>query len=290
METEHDDLDAMTGIGEGGAPAFVLDQLSLNGDAEIVETPEGFKPKGGFFRVLKLKNNKKNEKPAEERLGDSVQVVFLKIRRALQQRSTDGKLRLWTSEHSSPDDVVELRSSESQKVMIGSARALRDKFEGLRTVQYVYALLLRGSTTEPELVKIKLKGSALGSEVKSEDVKSFYDYIYEERKDAEGKKEHLRHYVTELGSLKEQGKKAYFTVTFERGEKLPDEWCKLSDDTLREVHSKLVAIDAARDRRISAAAKQGAEKAPVEPAIQIDEDIPADTTTGDDINPDDIPF
>jgi hypothetical protein len=284
---ELNDLDAMTGLEGGGGQGMVLDLLSLNGDAEIVEVDGKYETKGGYYRLLKLTQAKKNEKPEEERLGDSVSVVFLKVRRALQQRAADGKLRLWTSEHSTADDTVELHSSETQRVLVGSARALRERFDGLRTVQYVYGLLMQG-TNEPKLIKMRFKGSALGSEVKGNGVKTFYDYIYEDRKDAEGKKVHLRHLETVLSCAKENGKKTYFTVIFERGADLSPELCQIADDTLREVHKKITAVDGARDKRIVALQAQNKSG-----DVSLDDGMSGDESANDgvdDVNPDDIPF
>lgn len=283
-----DDLDAMTGLGDGAPRGMVLNILSLNGDAEIVETDGEYKTKGGFYRLLKIKGAPKGEKPEEERLGDKVNVVFLKIRRVLQQRSSDGELVKWTNEHSTPDNVVELHTKNVQGVEVGAARALREKYGELRTIQYVYGLLFRDMTSEPELVKIKFRGSALGSEAKDKDVMSFYDYIYADRKDAEGNKEHLRHFITELGAVKEVGKKTYFTVTFTQGAKLDETLCTLADQTLREVHEKVKSLDEAVARRI-ASSKQGAETvaAPVADDIQT---IDYPDATGEGIDPKDIPF
>lgn len=281
-------LDDMTGL--TGAKAFVLDQLSLNGDAEIKELSPGvFKPKGGYYRLLKLTTAKKGEKPDEVPLGEKVQVVFLKIRRVLQNRSTDGKLAHWTSEHNTPDDTVELKSQTSDKVMVGSARSLRERFPVLRTVQFVYGLLL-SDTHAPELVKMKFKGSALGSQVKEKDVPTFYDYIYAERKNDAGEKRHLRHIVTELGAMKEEGKKTYFTVTFKDAGDLSPELCKLADEKLREVHDRLMAQDKARDARIEALRAKGAEGLPVDDAQGGEDVIQADEAGADDGALGDIPF
>lgn len=283
-----DDLDSMTGL-EGGAPRpLILNILSLNGDAEIVEENGEYKAKGGYYRLLKVKDAPKGEKPEEERLGDKVNVVFLKIRRTLQQRSNDGELVKWTNEHTTPNDLVELHTQNVQGVEVGSARSLREKYEGLRTIQYVYGLLFRSMTAEPELVKIKIRGSSLGSEAKSKDVMTFYDYIYQDRKDEQGNKEHLRHYITELGAVKEQGKKTYFTMTFNRGGKLDENLCALADQTLREVHEKIKAQDEAVVRRIMSAPV-------IKKTIEDDQDVPANDPShpsADDegINPDDIPF
>jgi hypothetical protein len=281
-----DDLDAMTGL-DNGSTRLVLNMLSLNGDAEIVETDGKYETKGGFYRLLHLKGAKKDEKPLEEKLGESVSVVFLKIRRALQQRSSDGALVKWTNEHSTADDIVELHTKDSQTVTIGSARSLREDNPELRTIQYVYALFFKSMTEEPELVKIRIKGASLGSDAKDKDVPTFYDYIYADRKDEEGKKEHLRHYITELGRVKEEGKKSYFAMTFNRGAKLDEALCGLADSTLREVHEKIKAADQAVQKRIAALDKP---KSVTEPSVQMEDGIEYPTAQGENINPEDIPF
>lgn len=278
-----EDLDNMTGLNSSGPRALILDQLSLNGDAEIQEIAPGkFAPKGGYYRLLKLKDAKKDVKPEEEKLGASVSVVFLKIRRVLQERNGD-KLIRWVSEHNTPDDIVELKTSDLNGVEVGSARALREKYTGLRTIQYVYGLLLRDGK-EPELVKMRFKGSALGSEVKAEGVKTFYDYISEVRKGEDGKVEHLRHYETLLAHVKEEGKKTYFTVTFERGEKLSPELCALADQTLREVFENITATDTARINRIKALGAKG------DHIDEIPDDEGGIQYPTEEVNPDDIPF
>lgn len=243
------DLDAMTGIPEGGGSMPKLDLLSLNGDAEIVETSEGYKPKGGYYRLLKLTTAKKDEKPEEERLGEQVSVVFLKVRRALQARNSD-KVVMHTSEHNTADDTVELHFEGRKDVEVGTARSLREKYESLRTIQYVYGLLLR-STKEPQLVKMRFKGSALGSDAKADGVRTFYDYIYATRTNEDGSKKHLRHIETILGAVKEQGKKTYYTVTFTQGRDLTPELCTIADTELRGIHTKIAAADEARARRMA---------------------------------------
>lgn len=285
-----DDLDSMTGLNDGGgARTPILDTLSLNGDAEIVEKSAGvFEPKGGFYRLTKNTTAKKGEKPEEVKLGKEVKVIFLKVRRALQERSGDKMVR-WTSEHSQPDDIVEVRTPErQQRIEVGSARMLREKYSGLHTIQFVYGLLLQDGK-QPELIKMRFKGSALGSEVKDKNNQTFYEYISTERKDAEGKKEHLRHFETVLTTAKEVGKKTYFTVVFNRGAELTPELKALADEKLREIHAQVLAADDARFKRI----KQARESGAAAPAEAIDEDVedaPGAEGGADAINPDDIPF
>lgn len=266
---------------------LILDMLSLNGDAEIVEQNGAYSTKGGYYRLLKLTAAKKNEKPAEVNLGEKVKVAFLKVRRVLQSRSSEGALALWTSEHNTADDMVELKSKETQKVLVGSARVLRTRFPALRTIQFVYGLLFREGV-EPQVVKMRFKGSALGSEARDKNLPTFYDYIYAEKKYEDGSKRHLRHIMTELSTVKEQGKKAYFTVVYKDIGDLSADLKLFSDDTLRELHAKLSAQDARVAARITALRAQGAESAPVETA---DKSEPVDTIEypeGDDGA--DIPF
>ena len=54
----------------------------------------------------------------------------------------------------------------------GVAADLRTKYTGLRTVEIVYALLLTVSGCE--LVRIPVKGSSLGSEVKADTTTDLY--------------------------------------------------------------------------------------------------------------------
>lgn len=91
------------------------------------------------------------------KLGDRVQVIFLKVRRKLVQRGDLGKIMYSTSEHNAATDVVDLFGKNGY-IERGSAKALRERYPGLRTIQVVYALLLEG-VKEPELVRITIKGA-----------------------------------------------------------------------------------------------------------------------------------
>lgn len=261
------DLDAMTGIEGGGPRALVLDLLSLNGDAEIVEGLDiasgqpTYRTNGGYYRLLKMTKAKKGEKPEEVKLGPEVDIVFLKVRRSLQERNAKEMVR-WTSEHDGPDDLVELHHAEGKKVEYGTGRELREKYTGLRTAQYVYCLLV-SKLAEPLLCRARFKGAALGSDNRDKSMPNFYEYIFKDRKDeVTGVKRHLRHFATTLSTIKEKGEnKTYYTVVFKEGADLPIEWQKLADDKLVEVHKLLVEGDKARLDRIMKAKRGFIEQA-----------------------------
>lgn len=285
MDNKTDDLDSMSGVDNYKGNRLMLNTVSLNGDAEIIEVEPGkFAPKGGYFRKTLTAEQKKGEKPEEIKLGDSAKVVMLKIRRSLSERSGDKVVR-WTTEHNTPDDTVELHSDGVKAIEIATARQLREKYPNLRTIQIVYGLLLEEGK-EPEPVRIRIKGSALGSESKEEGVPTFYQYVSSFDKNEKGVKEHLREYVTVLSAVKEQGKKTYFTINFTRGEKLDAKLQDVANNTLRDIHGKLLAQDTARKERI---ASMGKEEQVADDPEKPEAEKPADYPE-EEINPDDIPF
>jgi len=224
-------------------------------------------------------NKPKDERPETVKLGESINVVMLKVRRRLEERSGETVV-LRTSEHNTKHDFVELFDDNNKLVDSGTAEDIRTRHSGLHTIQIVYSLLLeRGK--EPELVKLNIKGSSLGSQVKDPSVKTFYDHVGSFTKDSEGNKEHLRQFVSILELVKEQGKKDYFTMTFNRGNKLDEETQKIADMSLREVHEKLTE----QDMTVNARAK-----APAQTSNPHELQVPSIEYPEDDINPEDIPF
>jgi hypothetical protein len=253
-----------------------LNEVLLNGDDRD----------GGFFRKRVLvghtdKNTKPEEvaltrKPEEGETPSACQVVFLKVRRKLVERGKKGEIVRSTNEHNHKGDVVTLYESATRNKVTGIASDLRERYEGLRTVQIVYALLLTGEK-QPELVRIVIKGASLGSEAKAESVTSFYQYLGSFQGE-----DHFYNFKTLLQPVTEHGTKSYYAIDFQRGERLSSESQQVAFDTMRQVHENCLAVDEARAERIA--------KADV-PEEEPEEEQPeqADYPTGD-INPDDIPF
>ena len=247
-------------------------------------SPGKFERKGGYFRKRILIGKARDEKPLEEKLGEIANVVFLKIRRKLVERSQGGTIALSTNEHTSAGEVVDLYG-ENGFIASGSAKALRERYTGLRTVQIVYALLLGKATVEPELVRIIVKGASLGSEAKDDKTTDFYKYISSFSKD-----EHVWEYVTQLNVVLEKGAKNYYCIDFKRGDKLDDAFLKLAFDKMKEVHLKCVDIDTARTQKRSV----DSNNRPTHVEDINADDAPSDPAPGadpfDKVNPDDIPF
>ena len=201
--------------------------------------------------------------------------MFLKIRRKLVERGGKGEIVRQTNEHNTVNDVVRLFTDrgpgQAPAREEGIASDLRDQYQGLRTVQIVYALLLKG-TGSAELVRIPIKGASLGSEAKPESVMSFYQYL------ASFADEHIFRFVTRLGVVKEQGQREYYAMTFERGEALSEQQMERVAEELRKVHDTTVRQDAYYQKAPTIETKP--------------EEVTPDRVEypEEDINPDDIPF
>lgn len=271
MDTE--DLAAMSGQSNFRRPPTLdLNDVLLEG------------ARGYFRKRIKVGQTERDQKPEEIDLGTNVQVVFLKVRRRLVERGERGVIVRSTNEHNTKKDIVRLTHkgdgiANTQEE--GSAEALREKYPQLRTVQVVYALLYTADA-EPELVRIHLKGSSLGSEAKPKGVMDFYDYIQSFGD------ENMFEYRTKLGVITEDGRMQYYAISFERGEKLQPEDMHRVATNLRMVHDVTTKQDAYYKATAAPAGSVIARSA--DEAEQGAELPPPMDYPGDDINPDDIPF
>jgi hypothetical protein len=243
-------------------PPLVLNEVSLNGSGSLKQTAEGkMEPAGGYFRKrLYAGHRNRNEKPEEENLGNSIKIVFLRKRRKLVERGgTDGSIVRATNEHNHPKEAVTLYESASKQSEVGIAADLRTKYSGLRTVEIIYALLMVEGE-EPELVRIPVKGSSLGSDAKAETTTDLYKYMA-----SFAGKEHMWQYHTMLVPVFETGKMSYFAIDFKRGEKIDDETiANVVAPMLRKVRENLDEVDRSQQEKIAAGASVAADAPEVE--------------------------
>lgn len=272
------DFDPVAASGESTYRAprpLELNEVLINGDADVEEIEPGkFTRKGGYLRKRVLVGKPRDQKPEELKLGESINVVFLKIRRKLVERSQGGMIVRSTNEHTSAGDVVDLYD-ENGFVRSGSAKSIREGYPGLRTVQIVYALLIGSAMTEPELVRITIKGASLGSEAKDPKATDFYKYL-----GSYGKDEHLWEYVTNISAILEKGQKSYYCMNFTRGEKLDEKFLAIALEKMKEVHFKCVEIDTARTQK---RAVDSNSRPTHDEDIHAD-DAPSDPAPGNDID------
>jgi hypothetical protein len=266
-----------------------LNEVSLNGSGSMTQVAPGkLEPAGGFFRKrLYAGHRNRNEKPEEVNLGKEIKIVFLRKRRKLVERGgVDGSIVRATNEHNQPKEAVTLYHAETKQSETGIASDLRVKYGGLRTVELIYALLMTDAG-EPELVRIPVKGSSLGSEAKAETTTDLYKYMA-----SFDSKEHIWQYYTVLSPVFEQGKMAYFAIDFKRGERIDDETlANVVAPTLRKVRDNCAAVDQSRQEKIAAGITAPAAE-PTEVAPEEGHDAAAGGIEypADEINPDDIPF
>ncbi len=259
------------------SPKLPLNAIRVNG-------------KKGKILLVKLLEPKektaKGDRHPEGDLGESAELVFLKIRRKLQEKRTKdpqpGDPRLMsTNEHNSKDETVLLYKDKG--VEYGNTDTLKERYPALRTQQIVYAIW------NGQLVRLGVKGSALGSKAKAKDVEDFYSYVssFDKNPDArDGVKDHFYDFITKIKVVEEVGELGeYYTLTFERGRALTDEEYADAKEKMTEVFQYTNQSDAFYKSKIdllkSGVKIEVAKKDPV---------VPTNAYPDEDINPDDIPF
>lgn len=238
------------------APEYPLNTLALNG-------------KTGTF-VLRdiLAGKQPDNRYGKINLGtDTMEVVFIKIRRKLSQfRKNERSLE--TNEHNTKDDTVFLFGANKK----GIASDLREEYTGLRTQQIVYAILKRKDQSK-EIVRFVVKGSSL-ADADDKKTTGFYSYLASFKNG-----EHVHQYATVIKGVRLEGELGeYFAISFERGNKLNEEDLAFVEKSVMDVHTKLVEIDAYYNQ------KNGADIAK-EVTPPSNDEYPED-----EINPEDIPF
>ncbi len=236
-----------------------------------------FNGKEGNFVFLDLLNRQEGQKADKTNLGESVDVVFLKIRRRIAGFKKGNKSMkefdtvYVSTEHNTKEDQIYLFGAKEK----GKADDLYNKYKDfIHTERVVYAFLLR-KDKERELVRVIIKGSALNPnrETKATGTVDFFTYVQDKEKGT-----HIYEYVTNLSSVKETGPLGdFFTINFRRGKKLPGDKLIAVVEEIKTLHQYSIEQDEyyADAQKIE------------EPA---EKKLPEIEYPEEDINPDDIPF
>jgi hypothetical protein len=189
----------------GGVKLPVINRISLNGNADAVEDNKGnlVRPDISYRKQIFV-GKEKDERPQVENLGSPLEVIFIKSRRRLVARDSQGFQVMSTSQHEHPNQTVTLWQ-EGKLIDKGQARDLREKYEDLRTIQETYCLY------NGELVLLICKGASLGSKTRDEKLPTFYQYLTSLKADG------IFANTTILGGVLEKGAKNFYTMTFEKG-------------------------------------------------------------------------
>ena len=215
----------------GGVPNVKCDDISIQSKS------------GAFVRTFLTRDKENNQYP-QEPIGDSIDIVFLKIRRKLVEYDTVSGMTIRnTSEHNHKGDVVTMfEGSVKQRE---TAEVLKGRFPSLKTVQVIYALLVSKSG-KTELVRLNVRGSSLGSfDEEGEGPMKFYRYLSSFQND-----EHVWEYKTNLVAVSEvfndpvEGEKQYYSIGFNRGAKLADKQLETVAAKMRDVFQQIEAYDA----------------------------------------------
>lgn len=207
-------LKEQSGVQAGGTRLPVLNRVALNGNADAVEVEgtDTMKRPEVNYRKMIMVGKDSDKRPESEDLGAPLEVTFVKVRRRLIARDSQGFQVMSSSQHGHPNHVVAIWS-DNKMIAKGPAREMREKYEDLRTIQEIYVLLPDG-----ELAILIVKGAALGSKTRDPKLDSFYDYL--QKLDKEGG---IFMRKTILGGVLEKGAKDFYTMTFEMGRPCTDE-------------------------------------------------------------------
>jgi len=255
------DLEKMSGERKQ-IPQLKLNQIRFNGkDGEFMYKD--------ILKGFKEENGKKTYE--EVSIGKEIAVTFLKIRRKLVAFRKDEK-PLTSQEHNTKESLITLYGNSA--VEVSDNDTLREKYPMLKTQQIIYALY------KGEMVRLIVKGSALGSAVKDEKVHSFYSYIGSFKEDS--KDDHFYECHTNLYGVEETGDLgSYVAMSFKAGEKLSEEEMKAVSENMKKAFDYCVEVDAYFNKDKEEIVKEESAKPERTDGVEYPEE---------DINPDDIPF
>jgi len=227
-------LKEQSGVQAGGTRLPVLNRIALNGNADAVEVEgtDTMKRPAINYRKMIMIGKESDKRPENEDLGSPLEVTFVKIRRRLIARDSQGFQVMSSSQHGHPNHTV-IIWSENKMIAKGTAREMREQFEDLRTVQELYILLPDG-----ELAMLIVKGAALGSKTRDAKLDSFYDYL--QKLDKTGG---IFMQKTILGGVLEKGAKDFYTMTFEMGRPCTDEELAIVLDKSDELSETIAKYD-----------------------------------------------
>lgn len=258
-----EDVSHLTGENDSKRPPknLILNEVRFNG-------------KKGKFTYVNLIDRKDGEKAVEIDLGESVNVIVLKIRRRISGFNKPLDTFYTSTEHNAKDDVVYLFGAKEK----GISGELSDKYRAqgikMQSQRVLYAFLLR-ENMERELVRLVVKGSTMNwkRDGKSEDHMDFFDYTQREK----AKDDHIYMSVTTVYSGEETGPLGeYYTMYFKVGPRVPKDKLDIVTAKIKELH----ALAVEQDSYYRETATQP------EP----DANLPTIEYPEEDINPEDIPF
>lgn len=251
------------------APRLVLNEIQFNGKKNL------------FYYVNKKKGlveTPKGKRYEQESLGESVSVVFLRIRRRLRQYRKDEK-PLVTNEHNTKSDMLTLFGDT--QIIKGSNDALKERYPNLRTNQTVYCLFSREGFDD-EIVRLNVKGSSLGSKSKAKDVHTFYSYV-SSFKDG-GADDHFYDFITELYGVEESSDLGeYYSMSFRKGLELTQDLKEKVVEMMIPIYTFIKQSDLFYETKKIADLQKASDK------VVEDEEVVIEYPE-DEINPEDIPF
>ena len=171
-----------------------------------------FNGKTSIFSIIKI-DEETNEKKVYD-IGDSTEVVILKVRRILNYFTKDDSF--YTNEHDSRKDIIVLfhkdKTGKRTKLSNGTEEELKKEYPLLKIRQVLY-VLAGDNNGEEKIMKFNVKGASLSK---------LWNYFQE-------KDSHIFEILTSIKSEEESNDMgSYYVMNFENKE-------KISEDKLEKV-------------------------------------------------------
>lgn len=278
MTNNNDELASMSGEATYKTTSLpVYDEIGLNGNDGIFNVK--YKTRAKIKEVDDLTGTTK-EVYEKAVLGEKIELVWLKLRRQLIEKTQDGVVRQ-TSEHNVKSDYVAIYHYNGQATQTGILASSINGDAGLypkmKVNQLVYAMDIATGT----IYKVIVKGGSLSMQEKLQNATLFYDYI-----GSMGKSEHfytMTNVMTGTPYSTKLGKK-YF-ANFSKGRPLTPEEIEKVTVAMRDIHAKLTEYDKAK-----AVPTKVGDTVKAEGVIGAGMDLPEIDYGDTGVNVDDIPF
>lgn len=256
----------------------VYDEITLNGNDGTYWARFKTKPK---VKQLDELTNETKEVYEKAELGGKIELVWLKLRRQLVEKTQEGVVRQ-TSEHNTKTDYVAIYhyngGATQTGVLASSINGDAGLYPKMKVNQLVYAMDIATGI----IYKVVIKGGSLSMQEKLQNATLFYDYI-----GSMSKGEHfytMTNVMTSTPYSTKLGKK--FFSNFSKGRPLTPEEIEKVTVAMKDIHGKLTEYDNAK-----AVATKTGDTVKKEGVVGAGMDLPSiDYGDTGEVDPDDIPF
>jgi len=212
----------------------VLDEIGINGNDGKFYVKRKTLPKE---KVVDEFGETKETYP-KEALGKTVELVWLKLRRQLIEKTNEGVVRQ-TNEHNTKTDVVSIYHYNGQATEHGILASEINGDDGLYPKMKVHQLVYAMDIATGHLYKLVIKGGSLSMQERPKEATLFYGYI-----SSMGKDEHFYTMTNVMTStIYKTSLGAKYYADFTKGRVLTEEEKATVKENMTRLHAIITEYD-----------------------------------------------